>query len=70
MPSLAGPKGLSGCAVRPNSKRYPVEGPIVLKLEGRQTALLMLGSDGSSDGDPDFSSDNGDSSDEQAGVLV
>lgn len=41
--SLAGVKGLSGCAVRQNSKSDLVQGPDVLKLEEQPIALLALG---------------------------
>jgi hypothetical protein len=77
--SLAGVKGLFGCAVRQNSKSDPVQGRIVLELEG-PIALLTLalvsekvepsssGDDNdSSNRDPDFSSDNGDSSEAEQG---
>jgi hypothetical protein len=50
MPSPAGPKGLSVCAVRLNLKRGPVEEPTVHELEGRQTVsdVRQAGGGGSS----------------------
>jgi hypothetical protein len=73
--SLAGLKGLSGCAVRQNSKIDSVRGPIVLELEERR-CFIDVGApisenvesssrgndDDSSDGDRDFGSNNRDCS--------
>jgi hypothetical protein len=42
LPSLTGVKGLSGRAVRQNSKSDPVQGPIVLELEEGLIASLTL----------------------------
>jgi len=78
LPSLTGVKGRSGCAVQQNSKSDLVQGPAVLELEEEPIASLALGllqrrrsnrqaDDDSSDGDPDFSSDNGDSSEAEQG---
>jgi hypothetical protein len=43
LPSLAGVKGPSGCAVRQNSKSDLVQGPVVLELEEGPIASLTLG---------------------------
>jgi hypothetical protein len=75
LPSLAGVKGPSGCAIRQNSKSDLVQGPVVLGTGGGANCFIDLGApvsekvepsssgddDNLSDGDPDFSSDNGDS---------
>jgi hypothetical protein len=42
LPSLAGVKGPSGCAVRQNSKSDPVQGPVVLEPEERPIASSAL----------------------------
>jgi hypothetical protein len=81
LPSLTGVKGPSWCAVRQNSKSDLVQGPVILELEEGPIASLTLGApalekvepsssdDDSSYGDPDFSSDNGDSSEAEQGRL-
>ena len=43
LPSLTGVKGPSGYAVRQNSKRDLVQGPVVLEPEEQPIALLALG---------------------------
>ena len=61
LPSLAGVKGPSGCAVRQNSKSDPVQGPVVLELEERPL-LHDVGAPVSEKVEPSSSGDNNDSS--------
>jgi hypothetical protein len=51
-------KELSGCAIRQGSGSDPVQGPVILELEEG----LLYRRRSKSDRDPDFSSNNGDSS--------